>query len=87
MGVGAIRDEEKRGQGEEEAEDRDKDEREEVRHIRTVNVVVEVRWNTFLDIVPPIGNCHTDAVDDVTSYGKDDIHKCELGGECDERLS
>ena len=49
--------------------------------------MVEVRWNTFVDVVPSINNCHTDAVDDVTSYGKDDIHKCELGGECDERLS
>ena len=87
MGGRAVGDEQKRERSEEEAEDWDQDEREEVRHIRTVNVIEEVRWNTFVDVVPPIGNCHTDAVDDVTSYGKDDIHKCELGGECDERLS
>ena len=85
--MGAIGDEEKRGQGQEEAEEWDKDKREEVRHIRTVNVMVEVRWNTFVDVVPSSDTCHTDAVDDTTSYGKDDIHKCELGGKCDERLS
>ena len=71
----------------EEAEEWDKDKREEVRHIRTVNVMIAVRWNTFVDVVPSSDTCHTDAVDDITSYGKDDIHKCELGGKCDERLS
>ena len=74
--VGAVGEEEKREQGEEEAEDWDWDEEE---------VVLEVDWKSK-DIIPPTHVCHADAIDDIAKDGEDDIHECEPWGEPDERL-
>ena len=78
--AGAIGDVDKSEQGEDEAEGWDLDERE----VGVENVVAKIFWNYVVRTVTH--TCHADATEDTASYGKDDIHKCEFGGEGDERF-
>ena len=44
----------------------------------------QVHWASIKERIPPSDVCHADAKDDVANDGDEDIHECELWGECNE---